>query len=161
MEGVIRSFRSTSSRSVCCERDVGRSVLGRDRGFSFRVTGVRSGPWWDGGEYGGAFRNLAGHYGFRPRACRPYRARTKGKDERMVGYIKHNFFERYRSFESRAHLNQLAEQWLAQEAHRRVHGTVQEVVLERFEREKPHLKPLPQIRYDTSYLEYRQAAWDG
>ncbi len=38
------------------------------------------------------FEDLAGHYDFRPRACRPYRARTKGKDERMVGYIKHNFF---------------------------------------------------------------------
>ena len=28
------------------------------------------------------FIDLAGHYGFTPRACRPYRARTKGKDER-------------------------------------------------------------------------------
>ena len=46
------------------------------------------------------FLDLAAHYGFTPRACRPYRARTKGKDERMVGYIKHNFFQRYRSFES-------------------------------------------------------------
>jgi len=107
------------------------------------------------------FVDLAGYYGFLPRACRPYRARTKGKDERMVGYIKHNFFVRYRRFENWAHLNQLAEQWLREEADPRVHGTVQEVVLERFEREKPHLKPLPQIRYDTSYLEYRQAAWDG
>ena len=38
------------------------------------------------------FLDLAGHYGFIPRACRPYRARTKGKDERMVRYIKENFF---------------------------------------------------------------------
>ncbi|HSO11983.1 MAG TPA: hypothetical protein VLT51_06375 [Anaerolineales bacterium] len=38
--------------------------------------------------------------GFTPRACKPYRARTKGKDERMVGCIKHNFFVRYRRFES-------------------------------------------------------------
>jgi transposase len=36
------------------------------------------------------FLDLAGHYGFTPRACRPYRARTKGRDERMVGYIKHH-----------------------------------------------------------------------
>jgi transposase len=107
------------------------------------------------------FVDLAGYYGFTPRACRPYRARTKGKDERMVGYIKHNFFVRYRRFESWAHLNQLAEQWLREEADPRVHGTVKEVVAERFERERPHLKPLPPVRYDTSYLEYRQAAWDG
>jgi transposase len=107
------------------------------------------------------FVDLAGLYGFTPRACRPYRARTKGKDERMVGYIKQNFFVRYRSFESWEHLNQLAEQWLREEADLRVQGTVKEVVAERFEREKPHLHPLPTTRYDTSYLEYRQAAWDG
>jgi len=106
------------------------------------------------------FLDLAGHYGFAPRACRPYRARTKGKDERMVGYIKHNFFVRYRSFESWAHLNQLAEKWLAEEADQRVHGTVKEVVAERFAREKPALSPLPKLRYDTSYLEFRQVAWD-
>jgi len=107
------------------------------------------------------FVDLAGIYGFTPRACRPYRARTKGKDERMVGYIKHNFFVRYRRFESWEHLNQLAEQWLKEEADLRVQGTVKEVVAERFQREQPHLQALPAVRYDTSYLELRQAAWDG
>jgi len=107
------------------------------------------------------FLDLAAHYGLTPRACRPYRARTKGKDERMVGYIKQNFFVRYRAFESWAHLNQLAEQWLAEEADKRVHGTVKEVVIERFAREQPVLSPLPQKRYDTSYREFRQVAWDS
>jgi hypothetical protein len=79
----------------------------------------------------------------------------------MVGYIKQNFFVRYRCFESWEHLNQLAEQWLKEEADVRIQGTVKEVVAERFEREKPHLQALPAVRYDTSYLEYRQAAWDG
>lgn len=107
------------------------------------------------------FLDLAGHYGFSPRACRPYRARTKGKDERMVGYVQQNFFVRYRSFESWAHLNQLAEQWLAQEADQRVQGTVKEVVAERFARERPALGPLPAQRYDTSYQELRQVSWDA
>jgi transposase len=107
------------------------------------------------------FLDLAGHYGFTPRACRPYRARTKGKDERMVGYVQGNFFLRYRSFESWAHLNQLAERWLAEEADPRLQGTVKEVVTERFEREKPTLKALPKIRYDTSYYESRRVAWDS
>ena len=107
------------------------------------------------------FVDLANWYGFTPRACRPYRARTKGKDERMVGYVKHNFFVRYRSFESWEHLNQLAEQWLREEADLRLHGTVKEVVAERFAREKAYLQPLPTLHYDTSYLEYRQVAWDG
>lgn len=107
------------------------------------------------------FLDLADYYGFTPRACRPYRARTKGKDERMVGYIKQHFFVRYRAFESFAHLNQLAERWLAEEADRRVHGTVKEVVAERFEREVPLLKGLPAQRFDTSYVEYRKVGWDG
>ena len=107
------------------------------------------------------FLDLAAWYGFRPRACRPYRARTKGKDERMVRYIKENFFVRYRRFESWAHLNQLAEQWLAEEADQRLHGTVKEVVAVRFERERGSLSPLPRQRFDTSYFEYRKVAFDS
>lgn len=107
------------------------------------------------------FVDLAGHYGFVPRACRPYRARTKGKDERMVGYIKQHFFVRYRAFESYEHLNQLGENWLREEADQRVHGTLQEVVAERFERERSALQPLPVTRYDTAYRETRRVSWDG
>lgn len=107
------------------------------------------------------FVDLADHYGLTPRACRPYRARTKGKDERMVGYVKHHFFVRYRQFESWAHLNQLAEAWLAQEADQRRHGSLKEVVADRFVREAPHLRPLPASRYDTSYYQQRKVGWDG
>ena len=107
------------------------------------------------------FLDLAQHYGFAPRACRPYRARTKGKDERMVGYIKQHFFVRYRAFESWAHLNQLAEQWLREEADLRLHGTVKEIVADRFACEAPRLGSLPRQRYDTAYRERRQVSWDG
>jgi len=107
------------------------------------------------------FVDLAGHYGFTPRACRPYRARTKGKDERMVGYVQQHFFVRYRAFESWAHLNQLAERWLVEEADQRVHGTVKEVVAERFARERLALAPLPAQRYDTAYHETRHVSWDA
>jgi hypothetical protein len=79
----------------------------------------------------------------------------------VVGYVKHNFFERYRAFESFTHLNQLAEQWLRDEADQRVHGTVHEVVAERFLREQPALKALPKMRYDTSYFEWRRVSWDS
>jgi transposase len=107
------------------------------------------------------FMDLSQHYGFTPRACRPYRARTKGKCERMVGYIKDHFFQRYREFESWAHLNQLAEQWLREEADQRMHGTVKEIVAERFAQEAPALGPLPAQRYDTAYRETRHVNWDG
>jgi len=107
------------------------------------------------------FIDLAGLYGFAPRACKPARPQTKGKDERMVGYVKQNFFVRYRSFDSWAHLNQLLEQWLREEADPRVHGTVKEVVAERFTREAPHLSPLPAVRFDTAYREPRVVSWDA
>jgi transposase len=107
------------------------------------------------------FLDMASHCGFIPRACRPNRARTKGKDERMVGYIKGNFFQRYRTFESFAHMNQRVQTWLREEADCRVHGTVKEVVAERFKREAPALSPLPAVRYDTSYRERRVVTWDG
>ena len=38
-----------------------------------------------------ALKALADEYGFRPRLCRPYRARTKGKVERFNGYLKGSF----------------------------------------------------------------------
>jgi hypothetical protein len=78
-----------------------------------------------------------------------------------VGYLKQHFFVRYRSFESWAHLNQLAERWLAEEADPRLHATVKEVVAERFARERPHFGRLPAQRYETAYHETRHVAWDG
>jgi transposase len=107
------------------------------------------------------FKALAGHYGFTAKACRPYRPQTKGKDERMVGYVKDNFFQRYRRFESLAHLNQQLEQWLSTVADQRVQGTVHEVVAERFERERFQLRRLSAIRFDTSYRETRRVALDA
>ena len=35
---------------------------------------------------------LLNHYGALPRACRPYRAKTKGKVERPYRYIRQDFF---------------------------------------------------------------------
>lgn len=107
------------------------------------------------------FVDLAACYGFTPRACQPRRAQTKGKDERMVGYVKNNFFVHYRAFESWSHLNQLAAQWLASEADLRFQRTVQEVVAERFVREQPTLGALPLVRYDTAYRQTRQVGWDA
>jgi hypothetical protein len=57
--------------------------------------------------------------------------------------------------------NQLAEQWLREEADPRCHGTVHEIVAERFVREMPMLRPLPARRYDTAYQEMRQVSWDA
>lgn len=146
-EGLIRAFEWLGGVTAEVLVDNQKAAV-----LEHRADGVRFNP---------RFLDLAGHYGFTPRACRPARARTKGKDERMVGYVKHHFFVRYRAFDSLAHLNQLAEQWLREEADQRVHGTVHERVADRFATEAPLLQPLPTARYDTSYWELRQVAWDA
>jgi transposase len=46
-----------------------------------------TGPNREGVRFQERFLDFAQHFGFNPRACKPYRARTKGKDERMVGYL--------------------------------------------------------------------------
>lgn len=84
---------------------------------------------------------FARYWGFTPRACAPYRARTKGKDERGVGYVKKNAvagrrFASWAAFE--AHLDQ----WTREVADQRVHGTTGEVPAARFVREAAALRPL-------------------
>jgi len=89
------------------------------------------------------FLRFAGHYGFRIRACRPYRAKTKGKVERPIRYLRDNFFYG-RSFVSDDDLNAQVQQWLEERANVRVHATTQERPVERFKRdERQALLPLP------------------
>jgi transposase len=88
------------------------------------------------------FLRFAKHWGFRIRACRPYRARTKGKVERPIGYVRQGFFYG-RTFLNDADLNAQAQTWIAQVANVRQHGTTGEAPQERFERdERARLKPL-------------------
>lgn len=87
------------------------------------------------------FQRFAAHWGFKAKACRPYRARTKGKVERPIRYIRENFFYG-RTFLNDADLDEQRERWL-DKANRRVHRTTNEVPLERFERDERHLlRPL-------------------
>lgn len=85
---------------------------------------------------------FAQYWGFRPRACAPYRARTKGKDERGVGYVKRNAIAGHR-FESWAALEAHLAWWMREIADIRRHGTTGEAPVERFRREEAAaLRPL-------------------
>ncbi|MFP1527052.1 IS21 family transposase [Escherichia coli] len=110
--------------------------------------------------FNSGFLLLADHYGFLPRACRPRRARTKGKVERMVKYLKENFFCR-RRFDSFAHVNQLLEQWMADVADRRELRQFRQTPEQRFTQEQVHLQALPGTDFDTSYFDIRHVSWDG
>jgi transposase len=84
---------------------------------------------------------FARHWGFRVRACAPYRARTKGKDERGVGYVKHNAIAG-RSFATWPALEAHLEAWTREIADARIHGTTGEPPMARFRRdEAAALKP--------------------
>ena len=92
--------------------------------------------------YNRALVDLARHYGFHPKACRPYRAKTKGKVERPFRYIREDFFLA-RTFRNLDDLNEQLSHWLATVANPRVHATTHRVVNEAFAEEKLHLRPLP------------------
>jgi transposase len=78
---------------------------------------------------------FARYWAFRPRACAPYRARTKGKDERGVGYVKHNAIAGHR-FASWAALEAHLQWWMREITDPRVHGTTGEPPLKRFRRDE-------------------------
>ena len=92
--------------------------------------------------YNRALIDLARHYGFHPKACRPYRAKTKGKVERPFRYIREDFFLA-RSFRNLADLNEQLRHWIDRVANPRLHATTRRIVNEAFAEEKPSLKPLP------------------
>jgi transposase len=77
-----------------------------------------------------------------PRACAPYRARTKGKTEAGVKYVKRNGLADL-AFTSFAALDAHLAAWMVT-ADQRVHGTTHETPRARFEREeRAALRPLP------------------
>ncbi len=118
--------------------------------------------WYNGKVvFNSGFLLLADHYNFLPRACRPRRARTKGKVERMVKYLKENFFVRYRRFDSFTHVNQQLEQWIADVADKRELRQFKETPEQRFALEQEHLQPLPDTDFDTSYFDIRHVSWDS
>jgi hypothetical protein len=86
-------------------------------------------------EFNSKLREFAKHWGFRPRACAPYRARTKGKDERGVGYIKHNAIAG-REFASFTALEAHLVAWTREVADVRCHGTTGEPPMQRFLRDE-------------------------
>jgi transposase len=110
--------------------------------------------------YNRALVDLARHYGFHPKACQPYRAKTKGKVERPFRYIREDFFLA-RSFRDLDDLNGQLRHWLDRVANPRVHATTRRVVNEAFAEEKPHLRPLPLAPFRSVLRLERRISRDG
>ena len=103
---------------------------------------------------------LARHYRFMPRACRPYRAKTKGKVERPFSYIRRDFFLG-RNFRNLEDLNAQLIDWLDTVANVRVHGTTQRIIAEAFAAEQLDLQSLPAQPYDAVLKLERRVSHDG
>lgn len=99
------------------------------------------------------FVRFAAHWGFKVRACRPYRAQTKGKVERPISYVRGNFLYG-REFVGDGDLDTQRLHWLEHTANVRLHQTIQEQPIVRFERdERAVLQPLPARPYHSLVLD--------
>jgi transposase len=129
-EGLVGAFRHFGGVTQTLLMDnAGALVVGRDA-TTQTVT------------FHPAFAQFCCDWDVTPRACRPYRARTKGKTEAGVKYVKRNAVAG-RSFESFAALEAHLTRWM-READQRVHGTTHELPTVRFDRDEHQaLRPLP------------------
>ena len=103
---------------------------------------------------------LLSHYGALPRACRPYRAKTKGKVERPYRYIRQDFFLG-RSFRDLDDLNRQFEAWRVEIANARVHATTRRVVEQHFAEEQRALIAHPAIPYSAVLTVERRISHEG
>lgn len=95
--------------------------------------------------------DIAKHFGFMPRLCKPYRAQTKGKVERFNRYLRYSFHYPLVSRLKQVGLtldvataNIEVRRWLNEVANCRVHGETNERPCDRMEIERKALLPLPQ-----------------
>lgn len=114
----------------------------------------------DGPLYNPRFLAFATHYGFKPWACLPRRAQTKGKSERKFDFVEKNLLNG-RTFCNLAHLNDVTAWWLTNVADVHVHRETKQRPIDRYAEEQPHLIPLPAHPYDTAPVFYRIANVEG
>ncbi|ACM20760.1 transposase, IS21 family [Geotalea daltonii FRC-32] len=95
--------------------------------------------------------DISKRFGFLPRLCKPYRAKTKGKVERFNRYLRYSFHYPLVSRLKQAGLvldvataNIEVRRWLDEVANCRIHGETNERPCDRMETELKVLLPLPQ-----------------
>ena len=95
---------------------------------------------------------LAAHYHFAPRACRPARGNEKGAVERSVRYVRDSFFAA-RSFTTLQDFNRQALLWRDETAAQRPWPPDdRKTVAEAFAEEAPRLLPLPSHPFETDLV---------
>jgi transposase len=106
------------------------------------------------------YERFMAELGFSTRLCKPRTPETKGKSERLVNYVKNNFFPG-RSFKNLVDLNVQALKWCEQ-ANSKEHKTTGLIPNIEHRREQTHMKPLPPTEILDQYLwVYRRVSVDG
>jgi transposase len=104
------------------------------------------------------FQELVSALGITPRVCKPYTPQTKGKVERSVGLVKHDFWPGVR-FSDLDDLNRQARVWCEQ-LNGRIHRTTHRRPVELLAAEG--LRPLPAgWSWERFLAEERRVSWDG
>ncbi|ESU76689.1 Transposase (plasmid) [Shigella dysenteriae WRSd5] len=135
---VMRSASLVVCRAKCCMTNMKTVVLQRD---AYQTGQHRFHPslWQFGKEMG-----------LSPRLCRPFRAQTKGKVERMVQYTRNSFYiplmTRLRPMGSTVDVetaNRHGLRWLHDVANQRKHETIQARPCDRWLEEQQSMLALP------------------
>lgn len=94
------------------------------------------------------FLSFVGHHGLTPKLCRPFRAKTKGKVERFIRYLKQSFVWPLESKLKAAGLsldaataNVEVGQWLREVANVRIHSETQQVPAHAIGKDRAALLP--------------------
>lgn len=91
------------------------------------------------------FEKLRQQCGFRVYMCRPADPESKGKIERVVQYVKHNFLDHRYYPDDVGVLNTMVLEWLDRTGNSNPHGTTKRPPCELFAKEREYLKPLPDV----------------
>lgn len=114
----------------------------------------------DGPLFNPRFLAFATHYGYKPFACLPRRAQTKGRVERKFDFVQKNLLNG-RTFRTLDHLNEVTAWWLTNVADVQVHRETRQRPIDRYAEERPPLIPLPMQPYDTALVVYRVVNVEG
>lgn len=115
-------------------------------------TGVKSNHPGEETVFNDTYLDFAGRHGFQPVACTPYKPNQKGRVENAVGYIKKAFVAG-RELKHVPALGEALQNWLAESANTRIHGTTGKIPADVFAKEEqPVLQPLPAVPYDCRVL---------
>jgi transposase len=99
------------------------------------------------------FLALCGHFCMEPIACARRDPESKGVAEASVRYVKHNALQgRSEELTCWEDYPKLASYWLNEVANVRIHQTTKERPVDRLEKERGLLRPLPAFPYDTDEI---------